>query len=230
VSIPRIIAFPSGISINDPLGRLTQVLSEEYEYYDAIPDASPNEIVPLDVLAAVGINAFIGNASATRIRKVHRGMATHCNSLLALLPTSEDIAHTTDLTPIVDIVAAACPIKTVLSAVASKVLHRKRRALIPVIDSVMAEHCCSQQLANVLAASDVPVPKLKGALRTFLEVVQKDIYQTQTDLLALQAAIATAGWPLTTLRIHDLLVWTEKEPAGYYRNTPPPPIVSTSKS
>jgi hypothetical protein len=197
------------------------VLLEEYEYYDAIPDASPNEIVPLDVLAAVGINAFIGNASATRLRNAHRGMATNCNSLLARLPTSADIAHTANLTPIVDIIAAACPIKTVLSAVASKVLHRKRRALIPVVDSVMAEHCCSKQLASVLAASDVPTPKLKDALRGFLDVVQTDVYQTQTDLLALQAAIATAGWPLTTLRIHDLLVWTEKEPTGYYRNPPP---------
>ena len=209
MSTPSSISFRSGISIPEPLARLNRVLSEEYEYYDAIADASPSEILPLDVLIATGINAFIGNASATRIRKVHRGIATHCNSLLAALPLSSDIASMTNLSPIVDIIAAACPVDTVLSAVASKVLHRKRRAAIPVIDSVMAAHCCSKRLANVLAASDVPTHKLKSTLQTFLEVVQADIQGTQSELAALQGAIANTGWPLTPLRIHDLLVWTE---------------------
>lgn len=210
MSAPSSISFASGVSIQNPLGRLTHFLSEEYPYYDAIPDASPNAIVPLDVLVATGINAFIGNASATRIRKVHRGMATQCDSILSAIDLSWDIANIDSVGPIVDIIAAACPVESVLSAVASKVLHRKRRALVPVIDSVMAEHCCSKRVANVLADSNVPTKKLKSALQSFLDVVQADVRGSQSDLSALQGAIANTGWQLSTLRIHDILVWTER--------------------
>ncbi len=212
------IDFPSGVRINDPLGRLRAFLEWEYPYYDAFVDDSPNNIIPLDVFAAAGVNAFIGGGGANRLRTIHRGMSRECDHLLAVIGTDQRLDETDDIQPIVDVIAAACSVKSVLSAVASKILHRKRRNAIPMLDSVMVEHCCSTSDARCLAASDVSDTTRKAASTSVIGVVRNDLQSTRTTLEELQAGVAEMGWSLTTLRIHDILVWTELEKSGYYRS------------
>jgi Family of unknown function (DUF6308) len=210
------IAFPSGLSVDDPADRLRKFLTQEYDYYDAIPDSSPDEIVPLDVLVATGINAFIG-VGAARIRKVHRGMVAKCNAALRALPISTDLEVMKDVGPIIDVIAPATDVESVLSAVASKVLHRKRRSTIPIIDSVLAGHCCPSRDAAVLSESYPSQARLRRALTCFLEVVRDDLQATHRELTLLQQMMMREGWQLTPLRIHDILIWTGKEPSAWYR-------------
>src|SRR5262249_9592285 len=112
---------------------------EEYAHYDAITDSNPDEIEPLDVLVTVAVNSFVNNA--VTVRHVHRGMAASCNPLLAAIPQDADLLKfDSTLQRTRELLHAAVQVKSVLLPVATKVLHRKRRWLIPMLDNVVLGH------------------------------------------------------------------------------------------
>ena len=100
-SIPSSLTLASGISIDDPYGRLLRFSREEYEYYDAIPDLEPHRIVPIDVLATWSVNSNLYvirpavkiKDPATKLRGVHRALAEACDSVLASVPPRRRSAH-----------------------------------------------------------------------------------------------------------------------------------------
>jgi hypothetical protein len=50
------LTFPTcGVTIDNPTERLEAFLEREYAWYDGFEDSFPNEVLPFDVLAAVGI-------------------------------------------------------------------------------------------------------------------------------------------------------------------------------
>ncbi len=132
------IRLSSGLGIADPLSRLLNFCREEYAYYDALPGGHPNRIEPLDIVATVGLNSRID--TAVKVRTVHRGMAEACDPLLEAIPETAELQSFETIDPLHDLFAAAMTSKYVLLATATKVLHRKRRALIPVLDSVVMGH------------------------------------------------------------------------------------------
>jgi hypothetical protein len=212
------ISFPSGVTIPDPLSRLRRFLEYEYPYYDEFSDDAPSNVIPLDVFVAAGVNAFIGGAGAKRLRTVHIGMSTQCDPLLPAIAVNDRLKDADDTQPIIDVIAASCTVDSVLSAVGSKILHRKRRDAIPMLDSVMVEHCCERRDVRFLGESYVSDSNRKGALRSVISVVQQDLQDNDADLTTLQTSLSRLGWSLTTLRIHDILVWSQLERAGYYRS------------
>ena len=86
----RTIRLPSGPVIRDPIERLLCFCREECAYYDALPASAPDQIEPLDVVAAVAVNGFY-NADAATIRAVDRGLANACNLLLPAIPPGADL-------------------------------------------------------------------------------------------------------------------------------------------
>ena len=126
----------SGIEVNLDPKPLLRFSKEEWAYYDGIIDREPNSIIPEDVLVTVAVNSRVDNAD--RVRAVHRGMARACDGLLPEIPVDADI-RTFDLDGSVakELLAAACGVKFVAMAVATKILHRKRRSWIPMLDSVV---------------------------------------------------------------------------------------------
>ena len=81
------ISLLNGRTISDPLSRLTSFLTEEYPWYDAMNDSDPNTVLPMDVLAAVGINAFVGSASAAKLRGLHNDLARNLRSSAPISPS-----------------------------------------------------------------------------------------------------------------------------------------------
>lgn len=211
------IRFPSGLWIEDPLGRLLRFCREEYEYYDAVPPGDPNRIEPLDVLATVGINSRLD--TATKVRTVHRGMSSAVNALLTQIPERAELHTFASLDPLHELLAAAMTSKFVLLATATKVLHRKRPALIPILDSVVAGHYVHDdpiekallQLSweNRNAAADIS--------RLTIGRLRDDVIQGFDLLDELRGALDGEGFALSHVRIMDILVWTERELAGSYR-------------
>src|SRR5689334_12738011 len=139
VSAITSLSLVSGLHISAPLEQLRAFCAEEYVYYDAIPSAAPDHVLPLDVLVTVAVNSFVNDAKS--IRLVHRGLAQRCDPLLARIPEDVNLLESPSALAVVgDLLAAALDAKRVLVPVATKVLHRKRRALIPMLDSVIIEH------------------------------------------------------------------------------------------
>jgi hypothetical protein len=211
------IAFPSGISVKRPLDRLSKFLAAGFDWYDSFIDESPHSIVPFDVLVATGINAFIGGASAATLRTIHLDMVKLCTSPLNVLAVDTDLAEVVDLAAVVDLIVAATEARGAQSAVATKILHRKRRHLVPILDSVVVGYYCEDRMARTLAESYAPLAARRSALTSVLATIRADLRAVTGELAQLRDEVAGAGWPVGTLRIHDILVWTELEARGYYR-------------
>jgi len=211
-------SVPSGLtfSLAEAESRLLRFCREEFIYYDGIPDQAPARIEPIDVLATVSVNSFVN--SAALIRKVHRGLASRCDTLLAKIPIDADLmSYDSELTEFQRLIHAAVQAPQVLVAVATKVLHRKRRNFIVMIDSVFTNHYATamkhpewvEKSQIKASAAEVAV----GIMKAFRE----DLQFAYTRVIGLRASLANAGYDLTPVRILEILIWSETEPSAYYR-------------
>jgi hypothetical protein len=189
----------------------------EFAYYDALTSADPNRIDPLDVLATVAMNSRVDTAK--KVRQVHEGLASRCNPLLPGIPEDADLL---DLerwrAPLRALLDAAVQTPGVLVATATKVLHRKRRFLIPMLDSVVLRHylAANPTSLRVCVESDYKTKAADGAMDA-VAVFHRDLLAAQDEIELVRHSLATQGFALSPVRILEVLVWTEAEPAGGYR-------------
>ena len=205
--------LPSGFKIPaDALPHLLSFATEEYPYYDGIDDRSPNEVLPVDVLATLGVNSFIQNAAS--IRHIHREMSHACTPWLKRLPV--EAALTAEQWPegdVASLFAAACSIHQVGMARATKVLHRKRRNLIPMLDNVLIEHYVGRSGLTRAQVKDRAAAVGMEALNCF----RGDLLAGYREIQDLRGRLAVEGFDFTPVRTLEILTWIEKEPNGFYR-------------
>jgi DNA-binding protein YbaB len=144
-------------------------------------------------------------------------MSSQCDTGLSNIPIDEDLISAADLSALTELLVDATCVNGVQAVVATKVLHRKRPHLIPVLDSVMVGHYGSERDVGILAGGTNDKKAKLQSLTSVLQSIQDDVSKTDAELQKLGDGLTEAGWPVSTLRIHDILVWTEKEPHGYYR-------------
>lgn len=213
------LKLPSGLTFSSDqvLQRLLRFCREEYPYYDGIVDLDPDHVTPVDVLATISVNSFVRDA--TRVRTVHRGLASQCDSILARIPSGADLlAYDFSLQAFEQLIHAAVQAPGVLVAVATKVLHRKRRDFIPMLDSVVMGHYL--RAANHPEWIELGQQKAQAA-RVAVEAVRgfrEDLWRCAAELSDLQSHLAGDGFPLSKVRILEILIWTATEPNGYYRS------------
>jgi hypothetical protein len=194
----------------------------EYAYYDAIQSDDANHIDPIDVLATVAMNSFVN--SATKVRQVHLGMAERCDPLLPGIPEDADL---TDLDRWRDVLYAlldaAVQVRGVLVPVATKVLHRKRRRLIPMLDGVILRYLLDTDEHRPLLARTENGATAAQVAMVALDRFHTDLVATSAALERLSSALEEEGFPLSLVRILEVLIWTEVEPGAYYRVPFEPP-------
>lgn len=209
---PSAIRLPSGPVIRNPAERLLRFCREEYPYYDALPASAPDQIEPLDVLAAVTVNGFY-NANAATIRDVHRGLANACNPLLPAIPPGADLCKSeAEVANIAALLHAAIAVPRVLIPVATKVLHRKRPALIPMLDNVVLSHYLGR-----LPPSTQDKNRAAGVAIDVLEKFRIDLIAVRAEVDVIVTELIVTGFMLSPVRALEVLVWTEVEERGYYR-------------
>lgn len=211
-------SVPSGLtfSLEEAESRLLRFCREEYIYYDGIADQAPARIEPIDVLATVSVNSFVN--SAVLIRNVDRALASRCDSLLGKIPVNADLmSYDSQLAEFQRLIHAAVQAPQVLVAVATKVLHRKRRNFIVMIDSVFTSHYAkAMKHPEWVEKSQIKARAAEVAVE-IMRAFREDLRFAYTRLVGLQAALANAGYELTPVRILEILMWTETEPNAYYR-------------
>jgi hypothetical protein len=212
------IELRSGCAIERPYERLLAFCHGEYAYYDAVPSADPNVIDPLDVLVTVAMNSRVD--TALKVHRVHQGMAANCEPILATIPEHADLIDLDHWSGSVrELLHAAVQAQWVLIPVATKVLHRKRRSLIPMLDSVVLRHYLRAPEYKALLPGTESKAKAAAVAMEALRLFRHDLLQAQGEIEALQKQLALAGFQLTPIRLLELLVWTQIEPAGNYRTT-----------
>jgi hypothetical protein len=212
------LTLPSGARFDSPLERLNQFLRQEYNYYDAIPSLDPWHISPVDVMVTVAMNSFVNRADL--VRSVHRGMAAACDPLLARIPEDANL-RSFELRQLQELLHAAVQTRGVLIAVATKVLHRKRRSLIPMLDAVVLKYYATvTEQPKLLAYAVENKSKAAEAATVLLKTFRDDLIATTEPIEELRSELRSSGFDISAVRLLELLIWTEYEPAGYYRPDP----------
>jgi len=231
MDMPRDLTLPSGLTIHEPVARLHAFCDSEYPYYDGITSTNPWAIEPIDVLATIAENAFLHqNVTAALIRTIHRALHEQCDVELAHIPEHAAIESFAGLSdPCLPLLASATKVRGVSLAVATKVLHRKRRELIPMLDSEIMKYYegrfklalgQSGYLSKMIKLAH-SAPELPADIRRAAEVMsafRDDLVGVHAHLAAIQQEIASQGYTLSRVRILELLIWMEVEPWGVYRS------------
>lgn len=151
------------------------------------------------------MNSFVNNAA--KVRRVHRGLAERCDPLLPSIPAEADLtSFDPDFALTGRLLESACQAWGVWIPVATKVLHRKRRRLIPMLDTVVVDHYLKAFGERKLRSS-----------ATALGWFRDDLLASLSELKGLEERLHSAGFQLTPVRILEILIWSEVEPQGYYR-------------
>jgi hypothetical protein len=147
-------------------------------------------------------------------------MSEATNALLERIPADAQLQSFGNLDLVHELFAAAMTTKFVLLATATKVLHRKRTELIPIMDSVVVGHyvrddatekaLLQRSWENRTAAADIG--------RLTVERLREDLIDEFDAVDALRQRLGNEGFHLSHVRITDILVWTERELAGSYRS------------
>ena len=213
---PAGITLASGCEIASPDERLHRFCVAEYDYYDAIPSSDPNRIDPVDVLATVSVNSFIN--SAAKVAAVHRGMSHVCEPILGTIPEDADLLTFDALPLLEELLHAAVQARWVLIPVATKVLHRKRRLLIPMLDSVVMRHYLAPPEFAALWPKKEDKRYAASVAMTVLERFREDLRGAIDPIEEIRRKLAVAGFDLSPVRILEILLWSEVEDRGYYRS------------
>jgi len=215
------ISLPSGLVIPDALGRLRWFCRGEYAYYDGIGFTDPDRIEPLDVLVTVAMNSFVN--SAARVHRVHQGMAAACDPILPQISVDAHLlAPGVDLSLVEALLDGACRVSGVLLPVATKVLHRKRRALIPMLDNVVLGHYLAPPELAPLRGKTQDGRQAASVATVVLDLFRTDLTASIVTLQMIGAELALEGpHVLTPVRMLEILIWMETEPLGAYRRAAP---------
>lgn len=161
-----------------------------YEYFDAIPDVSPAHVLPVDVVAAAALHPGL--------RRPDLAWFSYQRSTVeAFLEDLDDVdltvANVSCLDVLPDVAASGTGVDLSLL---TKVLHRKRPRLIPMLDRRVTDW-----YRFVLAARGAAAwPELTRALA-------RDLATNEDALIELQRLV-----PLSRLRIADIAIWMESAP------------------
>lgn len=206
-TIPDVLSLPSGLQIRHPDKRLESFCTEEYEFYDGIASSDPNAIEPIDILSIFSMNANIeknqylrGPTVADKIRNLCRDMNRCCAQGLALIPQNADMLFfDPQFSSFELLIRRATSIRGVGNAVATKILHRKRRNFIPMLDSVIIRHY----------ADPMEKDEIRKAM-TSMWRFRDDLRQAQHVIASIQTRMHVLGFVLEPVRILEILIWTER--------------------
>jgi hypothetical protein len=204
--------------IAQAMDRLLRYCREEYDYYDGLPRGDPNHIEPSDVLATLSVNSFITNAA--QMRRIHQGMVANCDGLLSAIPSDIDLVNCSPkiFEAVERLLHEAIQVHGVLIPVATKILHRKRPSLIPMLDNIVLNFYLNVNERNDLVRLTQDKRRAAGVAMIVLDFFLKHLRSILPQIELVQRQVVQEGYVFTPVRILELLVWITAEERGYYRN------------
>ena len=203
------LLLPAQVEIKHPEEMLLAFVKNEWEIYDGQPNAQDSILSLFDILVSVSMNSRLDTAD--KVRSIWDGRRDVEKALVAI-PVD---ARLTDEKPPWDALAnlfeVFCRISYAKEAVSTKILHRKRPSLIPIVDRVIGIY------VNKVRGSD-PVGKCLGKrLADQVRVFRDVLIESLPRVSELSAVASQAGYPITNVRTLEILIWTATEPNKYYR-------------
>jgi hypothetical protein len=199
-AIPAIV-LRNGTRIDDALGMALEFVEHDgsYQSYDLARVEQDDVLTESDIRVA---NAMIARMSPRVIADIY-ARAPVINYALAHVPPSASLAAADDAIPwraLEELMRAIDGIAEVRLARQTKVLHKKRPALIPILDSVLEAYL--RRVDGLRRTGD--------AARDAVELIRSYKRELDTNLLAIQTLrreLRRRRIDLTECRLLDLFLW-----------------------
>jgi hypothetical protein len=198
VTTSRPVALRNGVEIEDPLTPLIGFLEEGW-VYDVSEASGPSSFGEPDLRLANRGGARISAAEIAAIVERRRRIEGALRSIApaASLAGAEGSVPWEPLSRLFDAFAG---IRGVGFSKMTKALHRKRPALIPMLDSVVQRYL----------EDDDPGPDAPFGERALVLVrgYKRDLDRNRAAMRAIRQELARRDYVLTEVRILDLLIWS----------------------
>jgi hypothetical protein len=193
------VVLRTGVEIEDPL-RVVLGFLEAYPRYDGGDTVQvPGSFLEADLRLA---NRGGARISAAEIGAILERRSAIERALRAIRPDASlaGAAGTVPWLPLGRLFEAFADIRGVGFAKMTKALHPKRRALIPMLDSVVQRY-----LEDDDPGAEAPFGERALAL---VRGYKRDLDRNRAALRAVGRALAKRGYTVTEVRILDVLIWS----------------------
>jgi hypothetical protein len=198
--VERAVFLRGGVEVENPVELARQFL-EAYSSYEAGEGSGAFSFDETDLRLANRGGARISAAQIAAIL-ARRGLIER--ALREILPDASLAGAPSSIpwNPLTSLFEGFADIHGVGFSKMTKALHRKRPALIPMLDSVV----------QVYLAPDAPRAQRPGSFgeraTALVRSYKRDLDRNRAVLRAAQRELASAGHGLTEVRLLDLLIWS----------------------
>jgi hypothetical protein len=196
-SIPPVV-LRNGMSVEDPLKIVIDSL-EAQRSFDVSVASGPTSFGEADLRLANRGGARISAIEIANILERRRRIE---RALRAIAPDASLAGAKRDVPwlPLRQLFDAFADIRGVGFAKATKALHPKRPALIPMLDSVVQKYLQDDDLGADSAYGERALGLVRG--------YQRDLDRNRTAIRVVRRELARRNYASTEVRILDLLIWS----------------------
>jgi hypothetical protein len=194
------IILRGGVEVEHPLELALEFLAS-YSSFDAHSSSGPGSFDEGDLRLA---NRGGARISAVEIAAILERRGRIERALRKIHPEASlaDATSSVPWIPLTRLFDAFADIRGVGFSKMTKALHRKRPALIPMLDSVIQAYLTSDESEQ---HSSEPFGE---RATTLVRSYKRDLDRNRSALRGIQRELATREYRLTEVRILDLLIWS----------------------
>jgi hypothetical protein len=194
----RPVVLRKGVQIEDPLSVVLGFLEARWAL-DVSDASGPASFRESDLRLANRGGARISAAEIAAILERRRAIE---RALRAIAPDASlaGVANSVPWLPLRQLFDAFAEIHGVGCSKMTKALHRKRPALIPMLDSVVQNYLQDDDLGAHAPFGERALGLVRG--------YKRDLDRNRAPLRAVRQELARLGYALTEVRILDLLIWS----------------------
>jgi hypothetical protein len=195
------IVLRGEVELEHPLELVLELLAKQPSGYDAADSSSPFSFGEGDLRLANRGGARISSAEIAAILERRRGIERALGEIKTDVSLA-DASSSVPWTPLTQLFDAFADLRGVGFAKMTKALHKKRPALIPILDSVVQVYLTRDD-------PDMPLPGPFGERATTLvRSYKRDMDSNCAALRQIRRELAKRSLPLTEVRILDVLIWS----------------------
>lgn len=194
------IILRGGVEVEHPLELALEFLAA-YSSYEAYDSSGPASFDESDLRLANRGGARISGAEIAAILE-RRGEIERALSEIHPAASLADTTSSIPWIPLTRLFDAFADIRGIGFSKMTKALHKKRPALIPMLDSVVQAYLTRDELGTRSSGS------LGERTTTLVRSYKRDLDRNRSVLDELQRELASREYRLTEVRILDLLIWS----------------------
>jgi len=198
----RPVILRNGVAIENPLTTVLGFLEEQWAY-DVSEVSAPGSFGEPDLRLA---NRGGARISAAEIAAILERRPRIERALRAIAPDASlaGVANSVPWLPLRRLLDAFADIRGIGYSKMTKALHRKRPALIPLLDSFVQAYLEDDDLGPRAPYGERGLALVRG--------YKRDLDRNRAALRAVRRELASRDYVVTEVRILDLLIWSAEAP------------------